>query len=222
MNWKRGLKSLILVALLGLIFVEMDSPLWHHIADRHWIADYLSQEGWLARGSLLIFGIVFTGIGGPRQLLAALFGFLFGAVGGIAASLCCSLSGATLAYSVSRFVLFNTLQKRFGRKLEKFQRLVEHQPFLKILMIRLLPVGSNIITNLLSGCVAVRFIPFLLGSLLGYLPQTIIFALAGAGVGNASRYQLIVSVALGAISFAVGILLYRSHLQRRVESMIKE
>ncbi|CAG9000116.1 MAG: hypothetical protein CENE_02106 [Candidatus Celerinatantimonas neptuna] len=219
---KRSIKIALLAAILLLVIFEMDNPLWHHLVDHGWVAHYLQTGGYTALISIMLFGMIFTGVGGPRQLLAAMFGFVFGAIGGVAASLLCSLLGATIAYSVARFGLQLALHRRFGSKLSKFQKLVEHQPFFKILMIRLLPVGSNIITNLLSGCVSVRYIPFLLGSFLGYLPQTIIFSLAGAGVSNANRYQLMVSVCLGIISLFVGGLLYRSHLQRNVETVIKD
>ena len=50
------------------------------------------------------------------------------------------------------------------------------------LLIRLLPVGNNFATSLAAGVSRVPARPFLLGSLLGYMPQTMVFALAGSGV----------------------------------------
>lgn len=219
---KRGLKIVLLLAILVAIFFEINNPFWQHIADHRWMAHYIRSGGIGAVLSVLLFGVVFTGLGGPRQLMAAMLGYVFGAVLGICASLFCSLLGASCAYSLARFGLRASLERRFGSKLGKFQKLVEYQPFFKILLLRLLPVGSNIVTNLLSGCVALRFLPFIAGSVLGYLPQTIIFALAGSGIGKADKYQLAISIALGIVSLLVGGWLYRSHMQRKVENMIKD
>ncbi|CAG9295748.1 TVP38/TMEM64 family protein [Celerinatantimonas diazotrophica] len=219
---KRGLKIVLLLAILVAIFFEINNPFWQHLADHRWMSHYIRSGGMGAVLSVLLFGVVFTGLGGPRQLMAAMLGYVFGAVLGIGASLLCSLLGASCAYSLARFGLRASLEHRFGSKLGKFHNLVKHQPFLKVLLLRLLPVGSNIITNLLSGCVALRFLPFIAGSALGYLPQTIIFALAGSGFGKADKYQLTISIVLGIVSLLVGGWLYRSHMQRKVENMIKD
>lgn len=213
--------TLLLLILIGVIY-EIDNPLWQHIADHRWMATYIHQGGWLATVGVLIFGAVFTGMGGPRQLMAAMFGYVFGAFLGIAASLFCSLVGASCAYMLARFVLQRGLRKRFASKLDKFSRLVDYQPFVKILVLRLLPVGSNVITNLLSGTIRVRFLPFICGSGLGYLPQTIIFALAGSGVGKANQYQLSIGIALAMISIVLSGWLYKSHLQHQVSTVIKD
>ncbi|MFM2486557.1 TVP38/TMEM64 family protein [Celerinatantimonas yamalensis] len=219
---KQGIKITLLLLILVVVLNEIDNPMWQHVADHRWVASYIHQGGAGALISVLIFGMIFTGIGGPRQLLAAMLGYVFGATVGVITSLFCSLMGASCAYGVARFGLQLVLHRRFGNKLNKFHRFVSHQPFLKILLLRLLPVGSNVVTNLLSGCVALRYLPFLMGSLIGYLPQTIIFALAGSGFGKANRYQLAISISLGIISLIVGGLLYRSHLQRNVETVIKD
>ncbi len=77
------------------------------------------------------------------------------------------------------------------------------------MLIRLLPVGSNVITNLLAGVSSVPLLPFLAGSLIGYLPQTVIFVLLGSGVNVQPVWRTAASVALFVASGLLGVVLYR-------------
>jgi uncharacterized membrane protein YdjX (TVP38/TMEM64 family) len=81
------------------------------------------------------------------------------------------------------------------------------------LVVRLLPVGSNALTNLLAGVSSVRALPFFAGSTLGFLPQNLVFALAGSGVNLDPAVRLSVAAILFVISSLLGIWLYRRHRQ---------
>jgi uncharacterized membrane protein YdjX (TVP38/TMEM64 family) len=81
------------------------------------------------------------------------------------------------------------------------------------LVIRLLPVGHNASTNLLAGVSGVRALPFLAGSLLGYVPQNLVFALAGSGVNIEPGARLTLAVLLFVVSSLIGVWLYRRHRQ---------
>ena len=51
--------------------------------------------------------------------------------------------------------------------------------FTVTLIVRLLPVGNNTAFSLLGGVASVRALPFLAGSAIGYVPQTLVFVLLG-------------------------------------------
>jgi uncharacterized membrane protein YdjX (TVP38/TMEM64 family) len=70
-------------------------------------------------------------------------------------------------------------------------------------------VGSNVVTNLIAGVSRIPRPAFFLGSLVGYLPQTLIFALAGSGLTVGSRWQLGLSILLFVVSGLLGVRLYR-------------
>jgi uncharacterized membrane protein YdjX (TVP38/TMEM64 family) len=89
-------------------------------------------------------------------------------------------------------------------------------------MVRLLPVGSNLATNLIAGCSGIRFVPFIGGSLLGYLPQTAIFALAGAGIGQTDATQIVVSIVLFALASAIGAFLYHSQRNQTLAEPVSD
>lgn len=79
------------------------------------------------------------------------------------------------------------------------------------LLIRFLPVGSNLLTNLVAGVSAVRWLPFMAGSALGYIPQTLIFVLLGSGIHIDPVFRISLSVALFVVSGGLGVYLYRRY-----------
>lgn len=217
----RILKKCLFFALLLFIYIQISNDLWLYFSDKNRVLNYIEMGGVSAIFAISLFGIAFTVLGGSRQLIAAVFGFVFGGVNGTLLALLICIIAATVVYGAARYTVKVAVHQRYRSKLGKFETLVAQDPFFKILMLRLLPVGSNLLTNLLSGGVKIRFSAFLWGSLLGYIPQTLIFALAGAGVGGIDQFQLTLSIVLGVISMALGSWLYRSHLQRKVEEIVK-
>jgi uncharacterized membrane protein YdjX (TVP38/TMEM64 family) len=103
------------------------------------------------------------------------------------------------------------VQKRFPGRLRKLDTFLHLHPFSMTVLIRLLPVGHNASTNLLAGVSSVPALPFFAGSALGYLPQNMVFALAGSGVNLDPSLRLTLAVLLFVISSLLGVWLYRRH-----------
>jgi len=74
-------------------------------------------------------------------------------------------------------------------------------------------VGNNLVLNLLAGVSGLRPLPFLAASALGYLPQTVVFALLGKGVRVDGAWQLALAGVLLALSIGLGLWLMRRHRQ---------
>jgi uncharacterized membrane protein YdjX (TVP38/TMEM64 family) len=79
------------------------------------------------------------------------------------------------------------------------------------LLIRLLPAGSNLVISLTAGVSSVGPWPFFLGSAIGYLPQTMVFALAGSGIALDPVLRIGLSVMLFIVSGILGVYLYRKY-----------
>ncbi|MBJ7551183.1 TVP38/TMEM64 family protein [Marinomonas ostreistagni] len=205
------LKIVLLVVLAVLAYGQSNSEIWLHIADKDWIAAYVATHG--VQGLVLLFAcaVIFTAIGAPRQLIAFTFGFTFGGLSGVLLALLCTILSAVLVYSLAQCLVKQALIRYFDRRYQRFREFVSVDPFSKVLLVRIFPVGSNVITNLLSGAVGVPFMAFVSASALGYLPQTIIFALAGSGFGSANQWQFIVSILLGIVSLVLTSHLYRQY-----------
>lgn len=195
---------------------------FEHLTDSNWVANFIQRQGSGGLALLFAVGTLFTAVGGPRQIIAFVFGFALGGTVGALFSTFAALAGCLLSFYCARLTVREFLQKRFGIRLQRFERMIIHRTWLKVLMIRLLPVGSNLLTNLFAGATRVPVGGFLLGSFIGYLPQMLIFAYAGAGLGLSDQYQLGISLVLLLLSSFIGTYLYRNRLSRQVDDLVTE
>ncbi|MBU1665591.1 MAG: VTT domain-containing protein, partial [Gammaproteobacteria bacterium] len=130
-------------------------------------------------------------------------------VAGTGLSLLATVFGCVAAFTYARWMGRSLIQHRFPGRIRKLDDFLRGHPFSMSLIIRLLPIGSNAVTNLLAGVSSVRGLPFFAGSALGYVPQNLVFALAGSGVNFDPTLRLTLATALFVISSLIGIWLYR-------------
>jgi uncharacterized membrane protein YdjX (TVP38/TMEM64 family) len=96
-----------------------------------------------------------------------------------------------------------------GGRVARVERFLVANAFSATLTVRLLPFGSNMLFNLVAGVSSVAAVPFLLASVIGYLPQTVVFTLLGGGVRVSQGFQMGLAAALMALSIGLGIVLMR-------------
>jgi uncharacterized membrane protein YdjX (TVP38/TMEM64 family) len=216
----RGLLLLASLAALGwLANWLMDT----HVLSQEFIDAEVAGHGWAGYAIFLGVGAVATAIGFPRQVVAFLGGYAFGAIVGTELALAATLLGCLCTFLYARAFARSLLAHRFGGRVRQFDEFLGLHPFQMTMIVRLLPVGNNAITNLLAGMSRVRAAPFLAGSAVGYLPQTIAFALAGGGMDVAPAIEIALAAALFVASALLGIALYRKHRHgARLEASIDE
>jgi uncharacterized membrane protein YdjX (TVP38/TMEM64 family) len=216
-RWRELGKLLLLAAgllLLGVALRELGG-----VPGTDWVDRYVRDEG--IRGELvfLAVGAAITAVGLPRQTIAFLGGYAFGAALGTALALAATLLGCVAAYGWARLLgrewAERRLAGRFGHRLQPLRDVLADSPFGATLALRLLPVGNNLALNTLAGMAGLRTLPFLAGSAVGYLPQTLVFALLGKGIRVEGAWQLGLSVVLLAASMALGFWLMRRHRAAR-------
>ncbi len=172
-----------------------------------------------AGAALLIGGgALLTAIGLPRQLVAFAGGFAFGALPGGALSLAAQCGGCAAAFLWARLLGRDFARRRMRGKWRRLESVLAAQPFAATLTLRLLPVSNNLLLNLLAGISAVRAVPFLAASLLGYVPQTAIFALLGSGVHIRHAIQIGIAAILFAGSAGLGVFVGRVALRAPLTS----
>lgn len=206
----KGLLLITSLVLLALLLQELEPD---HMLSEAWIDSQIRGQG--VRGELVFLAMtaVTTALGFPRQLLAFLGGYAFGFALGSVLALSGTLAGSLLAFFYARLLGRSLVQHRFYARVRKLDDFLSGHPFGMALIIRLLPVGNNMVTNLVAGVSSVAALPFLAGSGLGYLPQTLVFALAGSGVHFAPGLRLTLAVLLFLFSSLLGVWLYRRHRQ---------
>jgi len=149
----------------------------------------------------------------PRQVVALAGGYAFGFWQGCALALVAELLGCVIDFYWARLLGRRAasafIERREGGRLHRLDRFLAERAFTATLTLRLLPFGNNFVLNLLAGVSGVAAAPFLAASLLGYVPQTVVFALAGAGASLSDGAQLGLALALLAASIGLGFLLLR-------------
>jgi len=159
---------------------------------------------------LVVAGGAMTASGLPRQMLAFAGGYAFGAPAGAGLSLAGQLLGCVLDYAAARGLAAGLARRVLARPAgQRVHRLLCAHPFTATLTMRLLPVSSNVMLNVLAGAARLKLSAFLGATLLGYLPQTIVFALLGSGTQVGRGAQLEIGAALFGVACVLGVVLYR-------------
>ena len=162
----------------------------------------------------LLGGALATAAGLPRQGLAFIGGLAWGVSVGLVLSLVAAIGGCALTLELSRRWLHERIRARYPGFVDALARLVRRDAFAKIVALRLQPLGTNLLTNLCAGLTPMPRSTFLLASLVGYVPQMLVFALLGSGVRVGSGTRLLASGLLLLVSLAIGVALYRRHVVR--------
>lgn len=176
-----------LLVLLGigaiLLYVFNFTPLGRQIRD--WdtlVAIFKTQD---LRGEIyfVVISTLLTAAGVPRLLFYALGGFAFGFWEGLAWSLCSSLLGSFMAFRIARWGSRTWLIEHFGKR-RFFNRIAHAEPTItSVALMRMLPV-SNVLINFGLALSQAGNRAFLLGSLVGFLPQGIVAVIIGSGIAK--------------------------------------
>jgi uncharacterized membrane protein YdjX (TVP38/TMEM64 family) len=205
------LKGLFLIASLAALgFLAKHG----HLADmlsQQWIDSSVRNKGWDGNLMFLAMGAATTALGFPRQVVAFLGGYAFGFLDGTLLATLAALLGCILAFLYARWFGRRLVARHFQGRIRKVDNFLGEHPFSMAMVIRFLPVGSNLATNLLAGVSSVRALPFFGGSIVGYLPQTLVFTLAGSGVHFDPALRLTLASLLFVLSSLLGVWLYRRH-----------
>ena len=141
--------------------------------------------------------VIATALSFPGATVITLAGgAIFGLGWGLLIVSFASTLGATLAFLVSRFVLRDTVQRRFGQRLGEINRGVEKDGAFYLFTLRLIPVVPFFLINLLMGLTPMKARTFYWVSQLGMLAGTAVYVNAGTQLGQLNSLKGILSPAL--------------------------
>ena len=110
--------------------------------------------------------------------------------------------GATLAFLVSRFLLRDWVQGKFGDKLQAINTGVEKEGAFYLFSLRLVPIFPFFVINLVMGLTPLKTVLYYLVSQVGMLPGTFVYVNAGTQLGQLEGAGGILSPGL-LLSFAL-------------------
>ncbi len=178
---------------------------------RHYLFDIPAMKAVLgsggAAGDVALSALVFVAAGGvlitmgvPRLLASAAAGIIYGAFMGTLLSLAASILGSSLLYLGGRFTLGSILERRLSGRLEGWRERFRENAFWWVLYGRLFPFSNSTVMSLLCGSCAVPFLPYALGSFVGFIPLAVVFACYGSGGMNGNFMQIALATVLLVIS----------------------
>lgn len=165
------------------------------------------------KGAVLLFlcFALLSSVGLPRQISAFTCGYSLGLIDGvIIATLAVTLGCYFTVLFSSRF-LQNLIRNKYPKQQSVIVNFLSEQLIYKAIIIRIMPLGSNFLTNIIAGACNLNHKQFVLGSFLGFIPQMVIFTLAGTGVRLANNTHIALSVGLLAIASILSLWLYKKH-----------
>jgi len=199
-----------IVSVVAVAYILKTTGLGSSI-DTDWIDKDISGQGFTGQLLFLGVGLLFTAVGLPRLVICSLGGYAFGLVEGTVLALLATLLGCVIAFFYARILGRDFVVGRFPGRVKSIDDFLYHHPLSMTLLIRLLPFGSNLVTNLVAGVSSVGAVPFFLGSGIGYLPQTLVWTLVGSGISGDPELHISISVVLFVISGILGVSLYRKN-----------
>lgn len=134
--------------------------------------------------SVLIYIVVYTFVIAMAipafPPLTIIGGFLFGLVPGALYAAIGATIGSSISFLVMRYIMANTIRRKYGDKLQKFnERIKSHGVASYLLTLQLLSVIPYFIINALAALADVPFITFFWTTLVGSLPLLFLYSFAG-------------------------------------------
>ncbi|OOE87578.1 dihydrolipoyl dehydrogenase [Salinivibrio sharmensis] len=194
---KKILLGLVVVALVTLWF-SLDLSQWLTLenakAQQVALNDYIIENATTASLVFFVGYVVMTALSLPGAAVASLLGAaLFGFWWALVLVSFASSIGATLAFLVSRFMLRDWVQAKFGNKLDTINRGIEKDGSLYLLTLRLIPIFPFFLINLVMGLTSFKTRTFYWVSQLGMLPGTAVYVNAGTQLAQIDALGDVVS-----------------------------
>ena len=205
----RPSRIVLLVALAGLIGLFFWFDLQRFLTpeffstQREAIATFQAQNPWLTALAFFVIYILVTGASLPgAAILTLIAGALFGLVQGVVLVSFASTLGATLAFTIARYLFRDAVRSKFGQHLGAIDRGVEKDGAFYLFAMRLVPAVPFFVINLAMALTPLSTWRFYWVSQLGMIFGTVVFVNAGAELGQVSSVGDILSPTLW-ISFAL-------------------
>lgn len=161
------------------------------------LQEWRSANPLLAAGAFFAAYVAVTGLSLPGAAIMTLAGgALFGFWLALLLVSFASSVGATLAFLVSRLLLRDWVQARFGRQLRALNNGFERDGAFYLFSLRLVPVFPFFVINLIAGLLPIPVTRFYWVSQLGMLPATAVYVNAGTQLGQLDGLSGIISAPL--------------------------
>jgi uncharacterized membrane protein YdjX (TVP38/TMEM64 family) len=168
-------------------------------------------------GPLIALGIYLVGslIMIPVTLMIAGTALAFGFLSGVIISLSGSLLSAALAYAVGRRFGRDVLRRLPALRLNRLSRRLARHGIITVTSLRLIPIAPFTVVNVAAGAGHLRFLDFMIGTLLGMIPGILIITLLVQQIEITFRrpdLESLIALGLLVILAITGVFMFRRWL----------
>ncbi len=179
------ISSILVIVLLYYFFLSpyltfdmvkrYQAVLEKFVADRYWFSVLLYLVSYMIVGAFEIpIAVLITLAGG------ALFGIWWGTLYSILGS----TAGAILSFLGMRYLVGDSLQKKYKNRLEKFNKEFDKRGVYYLISLRFLPFIPFFLVNILAGLTEVSMRKFLISTFIGVAPSSFVYTYAGQSLAN--------------------------------------
>lgn len=226
MNPKWEWRAIVPIAILVVTSVIMIAPLiWGRelLGDdrqalvRELLADFRTSP--IAPFAVMAVFTLLGLTGFPQFLLIGGVAAIFGSWLGFAYAWLATMVSATLGFYLGRASGGTLLRRYGGPKIKRTSEILGERGVFASFIVRLIPSGPAVVVNMIAGISHIRVWQFLVGTGLGIVPKTVLFAFFGGSIArllaSGNLWELTAAaIALG-VWIAVGIWVRRRYLNRR-------
>ena len=221
---KNILKALILGGFLVATFALIHlSPLGDYlkISQIDQLQRKLAEFQSWAPFVFLMGGAVLITVGTPRSLISISGGILFGLYWGMFLALGAALLGSTVLFLLTKMLGRPLFKQKVGPYLKIIENHSKTNGFLMVVLMRQLPL-TCILINVLIGLTSISTGIFLLGSIVGLLPEIVIFTLFGSSLQENFAWRVsLAACLLILLALVLKICIQRSSLAQELLKKLK-
>ncbi|NIY74711.1 TVP38/TMEM64 family protein [Thalassospira sp. HF15] len=117
------------------------------------------------------------------SILTITGGFLFGSFLATTYVVLAATIGATIVYLAARYAFYDLMQAKAGNAIRKMEAGFSENAFSYLMVLRLIPIFPFWLVNLVPALLGVKLRSFILGTMIGIIPGTFVYASIGDGLG---------------------------------------
>lgn len=180
-----ALAAILAIALLRWLgvtdYLSLDTLRTHRLALSAWVAESLV----LASLVYILVYIIVVAFSLPGAVFLTLSGgFLFGTALGTALTVTGATIGATFVFLFAKTLFGENALDRFGPPAARLAKGIRRNAGSYLLVLRLVPLFPFFLVNLVPAFIGVPVATYVITTFFGIIPGTIVFSLAGAGLGS--------------------------------------
>ena len=152
---------------------------------RHLLSGFVADHALSAALAFMAAYAISTALSLPGGLvLTVAGGFLFGVTLGTLYVVVSATLGATAVFLIARSTLGDLLRDKAGPFVARMEEGFRENAFSYMLVLRLIPLFPFFVVNLAPAFLGVSLRTYVIGTFIGIVPGTLVFILAGAGLGS--------------------------------------